>query len=81
MLRKDFKYGFIILILTLSIISCSQTKFDSEKWKKWTETESTMTLRWDMRKDLIRKHKLVGLTAYEVINLLGEPEKKSEKEF
>lgn len=81
MRRKDFKYGLIILVLALSILSCSQTKFDSEKWKNWTETESTMTLRWDMRKDLIKKHKLVDLTTSEITALLGEPEKKSETEF
>ncbi len=65
-------------------VSCStryDTEFDSEKWKTWNESESTMTLRWDMRKDLIKKHKLIGLTASEVIELLGEPENKSDTEF
>ena len=55
--------------------------FDSEKWKNWVETESTLSLRWDMRKDLVKNHKLIGLTVPEIIDLLGEPEKKSDSEF
>ena len=79
--RKNLKYGLIILIFTLSIISCNNNKFDSEKWKNWIETESTLTLRWDMRKDLIKSHRLVGLSVSEIVDLLGEPDKKSDNEF
>ena len=76
----------IILFGILLICSCSNRsgiKFDSNKWKNWVETESTMSLRWDycMRNDLIKQHKLKGLSEPEVIKLLGEPEKKSEHEF
>ena len=71
-------YGLIL------ISSCSHRtyiKFDSDKWKNWNETESTITLRWDMHKDLIKQHKLKGLSESEIIDLLGEPENKSENEF
>lgn len=60
-------------------ISCStdhRVNFDSEKWKHWVGTESTMSLRWDMRKDLIKKHKLINLTETEIVELLGDPEQK-----
>ena len=68
----------IISFILIIFGSCTQTDitFDSEKWKNWIETESTMSLRWDMRKDLIKKHKLIDLTKDEVIDLLGEPEQK-----
>lgn len=73
-----------ILVGLVLICSCSNRtdiKFDSNTWKNWIETESTMTLRWDMHKDLIKQHKLKGLSIFEIINLLGEPEKKTENEF
>ena len=74
----------LIIFGLLLIYSCSnktEIKFDSVKWKNWIETESTMTMRWDMHKDLIRQYKLTGLSVSEIVELLGEPEKKSENEL
>ena len=77
---RNMKYLIsCIFIIGLIGISCSNNKkvdFDSEEWKNWVETETTMSLRWDMRKDLVKKHKLVGLPVHEIIDLLGEPEQK-----
>ena len=69
------------ILLTCSCSNQSDIKFDSVQWKNWIETESTMSLRWDMRNDLIKQHELNGLSEFEIIELLGEPERKSEHEF
>lgn len=84
---KDFrntKKSSLIIVLILFFSACSSkfnTDFDSEKWKNWVETETTMTLRWDMRKDLTREHKLVGMTSTEIIQLLGIPEQKTKNKY
>jgi hypothetical protein len=59
----------------------SRIKFDQSKWKDWQETETTPCLRWDMTHDLIRKHKLKGLNVSEIIDLLGEPNRRNKKEL
>lgn len=51
----------------------NRTEFDSEKWKNWEESESELTLRWDMVSDLTSDYELVGMTVQEVQNLLGPP--------
>jgi hypothetical protein len=73
-----------ILLIGFISISCSANNridFDSERWKNWIETESTVSLRWDMREGLIKKHKLINLDKTEIIKLLGEPEKKYSHKF
>jgi hypothetical protein len=59
----------------------SRVEFDQEKWKDWQETETTACLRWDMTHDLIKRHKLIGLTSNEIIALLGEPDSKNKIEL
>jgi hypothetical protein len=79
------KNKITVLILSLTIlISCNgqkEAKFDSEKWKNWEETESTLFLRWEMRNDLLENHDLKGRSQKDVIKLLGEPENKSKDNF
>ncbi|MDT0648405.1 hypothetical protein RM545_17085 [Zunongwangia sp. F260] len=82
MIHKS-KISRLILIVFL-ILSCAKQidkKFDSKKWKNWEETEANLFLRWDMRNDLIEDHKLKGLSQKEIIDLLGEPEKKFKDQF
>lgn len=61
----------------------SRVDFDSEKWKKWEETEDemAMTLRWDMTHDLQEEHELDGMTEEQIIELLGQPGSKSKFEW
>lgn len=59
----------------------SRIEFDQEKWKDWQETETTACLRWDMTHDLIKKHELIGLSLNEIIDLLGEPDRKFKNEI
>lgn len=59
----------------------SRIDFDQEKWKNWQETETTASLRWDMTHDLIKKHKIIGLSIHEIIDLLGEPGSKNKSEL
>jgi hypothetical protein len=56
-------YFLFVLYLVLSpdlTNYFSRVDFDSEKWKKWEETddEMTMTLRWDMTNDFTRKARI-----------------------
>lgn len=75
---RNSLYIFIIVIFCSA---CHSIDFDSEKWKHWREAESSLSLRWDMRNDLVEKHNLKGMNVSEVIDLLGEPEHKSDTEF
>src|SRR5690606_22315515 len=85
-MRKAFKYGLwifgAIIIVGFALKgNITHEKFDSDKWKNWTETETTMSLRWDMMNSLRNQHKLTGKTKTEIYDLLGEPNSKSESEF
>lgn len=78
-MRKNKIALFIILVLSCSTIlffvfASDGSSFDSEKWKTWEGDKSSTSLRWDMKDDLVVKHKLVGMTKEEVIKLLGEPD-------
>ena len=59
----------------------TEPKFDSERWKAWMQTESELSVRWDMMNSLRRNHNLVGKTKLELIELLGEPEWKENDKF
>jgi len=84
--KKGIKYG-LLLFATIIIIGFilkgdnTNVQFDSEKWKNWKETKTTLSLRWDMMKSLRNTHKLKKKTKTEIIELLGEPESKTKKEF
>ena len=76
--------GFIILIVLIVGIYLANrftepVKFDSEKWK--TESESEMTLRWDMMNSLRKNHNLKGMSKTEIIELLGEPTQNYNSSF
>ena len=80
-----FKNKIAVLIFySIILISCNgqkETKFDSEIWKNWEETESTLFLRWEMKNDLIENYDLKGRSEKDVIELLGEPENESKNSF
>tara|TARA_R110002049_G_scaffold259060_4_gene434800 strand:+ start:1009 stop:1305 length:297 start_codon:yes stop_codon:yes gene_type:complete len=59
----------------------SEPTFASDRWKKWTETESEMTLRWDMMNSLRKNHELKGMTKTEIIELLGMPDSERISSF
>lgn len=83
---KTIKYG----ILTIGVLiligfalkgNITHEQFDSEKWKNWTETETTLSLRWDMMNSLRNNYDLKGMTINQIIDLLGEPNSKTKNEF
>jgi hypothetical protein len=76
-----FLFVFVIVFSPTLDNYLSRTAFDSEKWKNWRETEAEMSLRWDMVSDLQDKHQLDGMTENEIIELLGEPRRKSSIEW
>lgn len=59
---------FIVLYL---MFSNTNKKFDSKEWK---ETESTLSLRYDMIKDLKNHYNLIGQSKEQIVELLGEPD-------
>lgn len=62
---------FIVLYL---MFSNTNKKFDSKEWKEWKETESTLSLRYDMIKDLKNHYNLIGQSKEQIVELLGEPD-------
>jgi hypothetical protein len=68
------KFIVTIFLILLSLSSCTDIRFNSEKWKSWDNRESETNLRWDMANDLIENYNLKGKTQSEIIDLLGEPE-------
>ncbi len=85
-MKRVIKYGFLIFgaIILIGFAlkgNITHEKFNSEKWKNWTETEEEWSLRWDMMNSLRNKHELTGKNKSEIIELLGEPDSKTESEF
>ncbi|BAO56056.1 hypothetical protein [Nonlabens marinus] len=85
-MRKALKYGFLIfgmLILIGFVLKGNITheKFDSEKWKNWTESESEWSLRWDMMNSLRNNYELKGKSKTEIIELLGKPDSEVKTDF
>lgn len=78
---KRFKIlSFTIALLI--IVSCAEEKkFDPLKWKNWTETESSLGLRWEMHKSLLKEYHLIGYTKKQVIDLLGNPNDENNGEY
>ncbi|MGV3530341.1 MAG: hypothetical protein ACO1OO_15675 [Flavisolibacter sp.] len=57
-------------------------KFNSNLWKTANlNLEKNWSLRWDMMNDLRNKHKLVGMSKKEIVNLLGMPDGQINNEF
>ncbi|MGO4920996.1 hypothetical protein [Maribacter spongiicola] len=82
---KIIKYGISILIILVVGIYISnrlaEPNFDSDKWKNWTETESEMSLRWDMMRSLGKNHELKGMNKAKIIELLGTPDSELKSTF
>lgn len=73
--------GIIVVATFFFLRQNSNVKFNSQKWKNWTESESEISLRWDMVTDLQKQYILKGQTRFQIINLLGEPENKNQNRF
>lgn len=57
-------------------------KFNSQIWKTADlNKEENWSLRWDMMNDLRNKHKLVGMSKKDIIELLGKPNDSTKSEF
>jgi len=85
-MKKITKYGILIFgaIVLIGFAlkgNITHEKFDSEKWKNWTETESTMTMRWDMMNSLRNTHELKGKTKTEITELLGKPHSETNLNY
>lgn len=85
-MRKKLKYG-ILTIGALFLIGfvlkgkITHEKFDSDKWKNWRQSETEWTLRWDMMNSLRNNYELKGMSKKQILELLGEPESKTDSEF
>jgi len=53
---------------------CKRTEFDQELWKEWKETDTDMSLRWDMVHDMTSEYKLISMTKEDITALLGPPD-------
>lgn len=85
-MKRITKYGFLIFGITILVWillkgSIVYERFDSESWKNWRESETELSLRWDMMNNLRNKHELIGKNKSEIIELLGIPNTKLEYEF
>lgn len=69
---------FLTLLFLIFLSSCTDVKFDTEKWKNWEISEWESHMRWDMVNDLIDNYNLEGKTQEEIINLLGKPDNWEE---
>ncbi len=73
--------GVILLIGFILKGKITHEKFDSNKWKNWTESETEWSLRWDMMNSLRKNYELKGMSKKQILELLGEPESQTESEF
>lgn len=81
-LNIGFASIFILIIIALSLKGrITHEKFDADRWKNWTESETEWSLRWDMMNSLRNNYKLTGMTKDEIIDLLGEPESQTPTKF
>ena len=88
MVRKILKIGFIIILiggvaysLTITLIFSSDVNnylnrqdFNKEQWVSWEESETELSLRWDMIISLEKNFTLVGMKKTEILDLLGPPD-------
>jgi len=83
-MKRKLIYLFVITVLVIAVYFLRflfNVPFNSEKWKNWTESESSPSERWEMIHDLKRDDRLIGKTVNEIIGLLGKPNKTEEKKF
>ncbi|HUC82910.1 MAG TPA: hypothetical protein VMR70_18525 [Flavisolibacter sp.] len=70
----------VIAVLVLFVCACKQDKkFQEEAWNEKGDL-GIYPNREKMLKDLMSHHQLIGLNYKQLIKLLGEPEKFSDKE-
>lgn len=67
------------LVLCLGLVGCdsktnTELTFDPNAWKNAVGAQTE--LRNKMLRDLLAKHNIVGMSKHEVIELLGEPDRK-----
>ncbi|WP_347159378.1 hypothetical protein [Pontibacter chitinilyticus] len=75
-------FGAIVLFGLLLKGNITHEQFDSERWKTADlNSEANWSLRWDMMNSLRNNHELVGKSKSEIIELLGEPESKTNSTF
>jgi len=71
---------YIAFILSVFIISCnSDQKFDKQKWTEKGDLQ-TYPYRKAMLNDLVANQKIVGLNYRQLIELIGDPENKIDKD-
>ena len=74
-LRTILLIAGVIFVILVWVVSVQHgEKFESSKWKSWKETESSLSLRWDMMGDLQRNYGLRGMSKSQVFDLLGPPD-------
>ncbi|MGV6861354.1 MAG: hypothetical protein ACWA41_06255 [Putridiphycobacter sp.] len=74
-------FGILIFIGFALKGNITHEPFNSEKWKNWTGMGPNPSLRWDMMNSLRNNYELKGKSKTEVIDLLGNPESKSDYDF
>ena len=65
-------------VLSVTMTSCSHTKFEKGKWIDRTDPAFPPYDRRNMVEDLLKNHKLVGLTYRQLIDNLGKPDVDEE---
>ena len=76
-----------VLVIVLYFLSPSisdffnRTDFNSNEWIEWEDTEFTQKLRWNMIHDLTNNHNLIGKSASQIKDLLGEPDYEGKTEM
>ena len=78
---KLIKFSTLIILFLLTFGCGKQKEFDSNEWKGWVETESTIDTRWLMHKDLLKNHELKGVSKDSILNLLGKPNSETNTKY
>jgi len=73
---NNLKWLFIVLLFIAG--SCSQQKFDKDKWSEREDPAFPPSSRARMLDDLITNHDLVGLSYKDLVARLGMPDNKDE---
>lgn len=81
--KKAATFAAFLAVIIGFVVCSGSLSFDPVKWKN---AEVGSRLYWEstrvrMFDDLVRKHKLVGLTEAEIIVLLGHPTETKESEL
>ncbi len=70
-----FNNFFKALWVVLMLFGCNKSKrFSSAEWKKWRESENIPSKRWLMSKEILKNHRLKGISKDSIIILLGKPD-------